>query len=276
MTLPLGQPPFAGAFSGAFAGAFSQKGTIQAIDPVSLPNLSIGFSADTGVNAGSPSNGDPVTDWADQSTNGNDAEQTTVNRQPTFNSTGINGKPSLTWDRVAGQEDRMIIPDDNSLDYPQGYSSFVVCQPSSYAVFPTFWSKGSNDNRFIINSSTGLFCAATPTTGPTQVLTSPGPGTLPTVGTPLIVEAHFEFGSNKRVRFFANGLTLGVRAHTLNDIKTNSATMDLGFTPAASNQTFIGEYRAVYINTGVLTGSQILGVRKFLSEDSDIAVGNDI
>lgn len=65
-----------------------------------------------------------VSNWADQSGNGNDAVQTTsVNWQPTYNATGLNSKPTVVFD---GSNDLMTIPGTTDFDCASGCSIFVV------------------------------------------------------------------------------------------------------------------------------------------------------
>ncbi len=73
----------------------------------SISSLSSGVSANypvlwldaaLGVNDGTALNGHAVYDWADQSGNGNDFLQGTAIRQPIYDTVGIGGKPSITFD----------------------------------------------------------------------------------------------------------------------------------------------------------------------------------
>jgi hypothetical protein len=72
----------------------------------SISSLSSGISdnypvlwldAALGVNDGTALNGHAVYDWADQSGNGNNFLQGTAVYQPIYNTTGINGLPTLTF-----------------------------------------------------------------------------------------------------------------------------------------------------------------------------------
>ena len=65
--------------------------------PIPTFGLSLWLKGDAGVTQAAGF----VSNWADQSGNGNDASQATGGLQPTFNPTSINGLPGLTFDGVA-------------------------------------------------------------------------------------------------------------------------------------------------------------------------------
>lgn len=206
-----GQKAFTGAFTGAFQGSFSDKGGVSP-----PPELVLDLNSFLGVT------GDPVSAWADQSGKGNNALGSATH-QPAFNPTGINGQKSLTFSILVPQ-DWMVISDDDTLALTKGYSTYVVTKGLSYISFGSFWSKGVNNNRITLNTITaptpGLNAIGIGTEVPFQQITSPGPGTLPAVATPMIVEVHFSFFP-KRVDFLVNGTSMGSANHSLNDIQSD-------------------------------------------------------
>lgn len=91
--------------------------------PVLLGDLEIWLdSADTGTVLRDGS--DKVSRWNDKSGNGNDATQGTGANQPTFNSTGLNNKPTLCFDFPTS--DFMLVP--NGANGSSEYDVFVVAE----------------------------------------------------------------------------------------------------------------------------------------------------
>lgn len=80
----------AGALEGTAAGVGSASGTI--FSPLSLPSLVLWLRADLGVTL----NGGNVSDWADQSGNGEDFSAVT-DEQPLFVASAINGKAGIDF-----------------------------------------------------------------------------------------------------------------------------------------------------------------------------------
>jgi len=82
----------------------------------------------TAISAIAPT-GTLVTNWADQSGNGNNVAQATVAQQPTYTTNVMNGMPSIWFDNVSTTNDKMIGPRAASLDGTTGYTFFMVTQP---------------------------------------------------------------------------------------------------------------------------------------------------
>ncbi|MFM6314022.1 MAG: hypothetical protein ACKPFK_14530 [Dolichospermum sp.] len=70
-------------------------------------------------------NGSTVSQWRDKSGNGRNATQATAAAQPTYNSTGLNSRPTLSFD---GTTDTMTFPGSNVFGYALkfGTDSFAV------------------------------------------------------------------------------------------------------------------------------------------------------
>jgi prepilin-type N-terminal cleavage/methylation domain-containing protein len=65
-----------------------------AFSPISLPNLTLWFSADFGI---SKDSGNKVSAWSDRSGNAHNATQTTASNQPIYTDNQLNGKPALSY-----------------------------------------------------------------------------------------------------------------------------------------------------------------------------------
>ncbi len=72
----------------------AQTRFLQRSGPIPMAHLRLWLRADSGVTR----NGTTVSNWADQSGNGNHAIQFTADRQPLFVTSGLNGKPILRFD----------------------------------------------------------------------------------------------------------------------------------------------------------------------------------
>ena len=95
------------------------KKIIEGSQVSSLSGLSLWLKADAGVTMG----GGNVSNWADQSSNGNNAIGPSQKR-PTYVSNGLNGKPAMSFN---GSTQLFTINDSNSLDITTG-SVYVVMQ----------------------------------------------------------------------------------------------------------------------------------------------------
>src|ERR1041385_1943409 len=81
------------------------------------------------------SNGDPVTNWADSSTNQNSASQQTLADQPTFVANAMNGLPAVRFD---GGSDFLAVT--NKLD---GFGIRRVHLPAGLTYFAVFRTTNS-------------------------------------------------------------------------------------------------------------------------------------
>jgi prepilin-type N-terminal cleavage/methylation domain-containing protein len=86
------------------------------LDPSNYSGLQLWLKADAGITL----NGSNVSNWADQSGNGNDASQATPGRQPLYENSGIGGRPSIVFD---GSDDYM---QNLSVSLPSGPVTFFV------------------------------------------------------------------------------------------------------------------------------------------------------
>lgn len=87
--------------------------------PKKLSGLSLWLKADAGVTL----SGSNVTAWVDQSGNGNNATPVDVN--PTFNSSDLNGKPTITLSSIAVGDNESLSLDSSPMG-ASGTTAFVV------------------------------------------------------------------------------------------------------------------------------------------------------
>ncbi|MBL7962839.1 MAG: T9SS type A sorting domain-containing protein [Flavobacteriales bacterium] len=85
-------------------------------------NNIIWFAADKGVVA--PTAG--ITQWSDQSGNGNHATQATATRQPLLESNVLNGYPAVLFDNDQTNPDYLTVPDNSTLEGMNGLTGFAV------------------------------------------------------------------------------------------------------------------------------------------------------
>lgn len=132
-------------------------------NPKKLSGLVIWLKADAGITL----NGSNVSDWADQSVNGNNLTQAGATKQPAFVASGINGKASVRGD---GSNDVLA-------------SSGNVWPTTSLSLFAVLATRAGSTGEFFCDPGVGgdsrhHFYAGTETsiqrfsTGPTQTLTS--------------------------------------------------------------------------------------------------------
>ena len=90
---------------------------------------SLWLSADFGTST--TSNGSPVNAWTDRSGNSNDASQGTAAKQPLYQSSVINGMPTVLFDNAsgAGFADEMLVNDNTNLDNTDGLTIFTISRP---------------------------------------------------------------------------------------------------------------------------------------------------
>jgi hypothetical protein len=79
----------------------NSAGNITYFNPLQIPGLKLWLDAmDPAANGTQPSGGTPVSSWVDKSGNGNTVTQSNGFFKPLYNSTGFNGKNSITFDGV--------------------------------------------------------------------------------------------------------------------------------------------------------------------------------
>lgn len=119
-------------------------------------------------------NGSNVSQWNDKSGNARHVAQATAANQPTFQSTGFNGRPTLNFD---GTDDFMTMSNVLQIGNSSAvsYSAFVAFQQTSTSVNARFLFRGSAGSGSS-NTDYGLFSEQNGATGDTAPLYRFGTG----------------------------------------------------------------------------------------------------
>jgi hypothetical protein len=157
-----------------------------------MTNLRVWLRADaiTGL-----SDGDPVAAWTDQSGNTNNAAQVASGNRPTYQTSGLNGLPTLRFD---GVDDHFLIASNAGLE-PQALSIFAVVVPTTaghphgrdvfvmnHTAAPPYASYGidlvGGNTWQMVSSHNGIF--------------TPRPGSATTLGQPDLLSGVWNAGPN--------------------------------------------------------------------------------
>jgi len=129
---------------------FTGSGGGVPFSPADLSGLSLWLKADAGVSL----SGSDVTTWADQSGNGRNASPVNVASYPTFNSSDLNSKPTISLSSIAGETNKSFQISGNPMG-ASGATAFVVNYVDP-AVFPEDGEGGDANGALL-----GNFGAAT-------------------------------------------------------------------------------------------------------------------
>jgi Domain of unknown function (DUF2341)/Concanavalin A-like lectin/glucanases superfamily/Fibronectin type III domain/SdrD B-like domain/Calx-beta domain/IPT/TIG domain len=99
--------------------------------------LKLHFDASSGT--GQTADGAAVSNWQDQSGNGNNAVQATTSKQPTFQNAGINGKPSI---RFAGNNG--FIATQNPIIQNSSFTNYIVSKATAGSMLLELTSNTNN------------------------------------------------------------------------------------------------------------------------------------
>jgi hypothetical protein len=111
--------------------------------------LKLYFDASSGT--GQTTNGVAVSSWEDKSGNGNNAVQTITANQPTFQTAGINGKPSVRFNGGSG-----TIATQNNVTLNNSFTHYVVSKVTANGILLEHTSNlNNNSDGSYIYSSTG-------------------------------------------------------------------------------------------------------------------------
>lgn len=261
----LGQKAFSGAFAGAFNSPFSTKGGFNAKAQGTLV-----LDLDATVFSSLTFNGGDISGWADQSGADNNAAQATATAQPTYNATGINNRPSLTFPNSAIEH--MVITDPVTLRLASSFTAYIVCNPDGFSQFPTMFSKSSNNNyRFLFSSDGKLRCILNGLPGPS--LSDQQSSTNSPTG-PAVVEINYQVTVGGAIKFSVNGAALGAdKTSDRSSITTSTADFVVGRTPSAGSQNFKGEYGRLLIYSNLLPLENRNNVITGLGDQFGITVG---
>lgn len=142
-------------------GLFCYNLTLAQTGPAGVGNAGTNFlwlKADVGTSTST--NGNPISAWNDQSGNGIIVSQSSVNQQPLYTSTLMNGFPAVLFDNSSGtgQNDYLSAPDNSLFDNTNGYSFFTVTQINGFSNAQSILSKRvnvGNEEAFMLFFYTG-------------------------------------------------------------------------------------------------------------------------
>ena len=109
-----------GGTGGVLASAGS-GGEVQALPAIPVEGLALWLRADLGVKQANGS----VSEWQDQSGNQSNAGQSAANVRPTFQATGLNGKPTIDF-----SDGQFFSMPPGFGDFSSGLAGFLVVKPS--------------------------------------------------------------------------------------------------------------------------------------------------
>jgi hypothetical protein len=165
--------------------------------PKNIPNLTLWL--DAADSASISLSGSSVTQWSDKSGKGNNATQSTGAWQPTYSTTGLNGRPTITF---ASQQLNII--NNSSLVYSSGITTFIVSQWTDNisaggggTVIFAKWGGGGNEWSVLTSSQNTTPVYYTAGAGQFVALTT---GSVPiTTNTPIVFSQRFANGAKQEV-----------------------------------------------------------------------------
>ncbi len=106
-------------------------GTDAVLPAITSGTLRLWLKGDAGVITNS---NNQVSQWTDQSPNGNNARQANSSQQPILvRPAAINGRPALRFDGIQSSSTGDYLVGTNDVGIPDAYTSFVVAEPSSFS-----------------------------------------------------------------------------------------------------------------------------------------------
>lgn len=248
--------------------AISKPGTggVAPFDPKSITGLTVWLKADAGI---TKDGSNLVSDWTDQSGNGNNFSQSSAGNKPTYTASAQNGLPAITFD---GSSDYMTTAANVTLGT---YSIFVV---ASRAVWANLTNGGIWGHNFATNGLAGRACGVVGSAfnfwqnnelfsvgngyGNSQTPYAVGPaGTLANNSYNLIAA-----GNGSANSFIRLNKASVVRAVTNATVTSSSTRMSLGtWYLAGSSDFWNGKIAEVLIYNSVLSSSDITKVENYLT-----------
>lgn len=258
--VPFNRPPFGSAFGNAFGSTFGLEGGFNAN---AQGNLVLDLDASLGITL----NGADVSAWASQSGGQNSiAVQGIAILQPTFNATGLNGEPSVTF--IKADETQMGIPSNSDIDITDSFTMYVVANfPAQTGETGTLLSKNVALGYNIgINLSDQIFVECSDGT-----ITGPVNSNAVAVNTDIILEIIYRVTGGGLAVFTANGADEGDDTHTLESIFSNSAQAFVGALDV-NDFLFNGDIGRMLLYKGVLPTANRNNVIRGLGQQFGITV----
>ena len=240
-------------------------GNAGAFDPKSITGLTVWLKADAGI---TKDGSNLVSDWTDQSGNGNNFSQSTAGNKPTYTASAQNGLPAITFD---GTNDYMTTAATLTLGT---YSAFVVVSRPVWAASTYAGVWGHN---FSAAGTAGRALGVTGSAlnnwqnneifscgngyGPSQTPYAFGP-----IGTKTNNSYHLISAGNGTANSFVRINRASIARAVVNAAVTSSATsMSLGtWYLAATSDFWNGGIAEVLIYNSVLSAGDITSVENYL------------
>lgn len=234
------------------------------------------IKADAGT--GTTVHGTSISNWNDQSGNGNHAVQTTANLQPLYHTNIINGMPALLFDNNTSHADHLIVADQDSLDNSNGLTFYAVVRPlglggdvnaimskrvgvGSQQSYSWFFFSGNrltldlqgNDNRF---STTATFSTSTN----------------------YLVSARYDGtqAAASRVRKYIGGSLDITATESASSVSNHASNLFIGAMNQSDNRPFNGYISEIVIFRRALNTVQRLIVDNYLSAKYALSVTTDL
>ena len=220
-------------------------------------NLTLHLTSDKGV----VTSGSAVTEWDDQSGNGNNAAQTTSANQPAYVQGAMNGLPVI---RFNGSTSELTLPSSTALGIQNHeYEMFIVAQ-SSYTAQPEFLIAGGSFEQFEYHLNGAAGARFIPVTSTYLDLGTSG---AYADGKPHVFEAN---ASSTGGGMSVDGVNGGTS--TSNILSSNAGNLLLGVRSDGGDH-FNGDIAEVLVYDTVLTSAQRDSVEKYLADKYGITSG---
>lgn len=239
----------------------------------SSSNCTLWLAADKGTST--TTNGTGVSSWNDQSGNGNHAAQSSSSLRPLYQSSTMNGMPTLLFDNSNDANmDELLVPNSSSLDQGAELSFFSVVRPLGLggAVNAIF----SKRNALNSQASYSWFFY----TGNKLYLDIDGNGdrfntnTAFSTGTNYLLSASYNgaLSSTVRAKVYVGGSLDITSTETSSSLGNYSSDLHIGALNSSDNRAFNGHIAEVIIFKKALNSAERTIVDNYLSAKYNIPI----
>lgn len=241
----------------------------------------IWLKADAGTST--TTSGSGVSQWNDQSGNGNNVSQATGNRQPLYRSSmsaALNGMPAMEFDNDATNYDYMTCPDNATLDNYTSMTAFSVFRHNTgtpagtpRAIFSKRLDPSSNNCFGWFHYTSNFFYLDVNGTA-NRMNTS----AAYTTGTDYLIGFAFNGALSGNEQKMYNGNTLNVQGNNSSANVPNYASdfhVGVLFGHTGSNKQFNGYIPEIIVYNVELNPAQRFIINNYLSAKYDIALASD-
>ncbi|GAB1856887.1 hypothetical protein MHTCC0001_17230 [Flavobacteriaceae bacterium MHTCC 0001] len=211
-------------------------------------NIQLWLKADSGVEElvnDIAEDGDPVLNWLDNSTNGNDAEQTTLINRPIFTEASINFNPTIDFDGTNHEMLANTVANDSISIFVVGEGTFGI--PRKNIINLNNGSGATGSVALQLNSTTelkGRYFDGTIESGEVSATVSDG--------VPFLVD--YEFLANAGTsQLFQSGVSQGTDVTTNTDALTGTLDAGIGTSPINSSRRWDGGIAEIIVYNKKLT-----------------------